>query len=76
MCEPGDVGGYIKATVRAVDESLRAEAEVTIGPIGIDVMIKRLIDGALYASSLLSQVIVSEKSKKSNVTVRLSPRTM
>ncbi len=43
MCEPGDVGAYIKAVARSVDESIRAEAEVTIGPIGIDVMMKRLI---------------------------------
>lgn len=57
MCEPSDVGGYIRAVVRSLDESIRAEAEVTIGPIGIDVMIKRVIDGALYAGSLLSQVI-------------------
>lgn len=43
MCEPGDVGAYIKAVVRSVDETVRGEAEVTIGPIGIDVMMKRLI---------------------------------
>lgn len=43
MCEPGDVGGYIRAVIRSVDETIRAEAEVTIGPIGIDVMLKRII---------------------------------
>jgi hypothetical protein len=59
MCEPGDVGGYIKANIRSVDESVRGEAEVTIGPIGIDVMMKRLIEGALYSSNLLSQVVVA-----------------
>ena len=64
MCEPGDVGGYIKAIVRSVDDSIRGEAEVTIGPIGIDVMMKRLIEGALYSGTLLSQVIVCEKDRK------------
>jgi len=59
MCETGDVGGYIKANIRSVDESVRGEAEVTIGPIGIDVMMKRLIEGALYSSNLLSQVVVA-----------------
>jgi hypothetical protein len=43
MCEPGDVGGYIKAIVRSVDESIRGEAEVIVGPIAIDVMVKRVI---------------------------------
>jgi hypothetical protein len=58
MCEPGDVGGYIQAVVRSVDETIRAEAEITIGPIGIDSMIKRIIEGALYSGSLLSQVVL------------------
>jgi len=34
---------------------------VTIGPIGIDVMMKRLIEGALYSGTLLSQVVCVEK---------------
>lgn len=76
MCEPGDVGGYIKAVVRSVDESIRAEAEVVVGPIGIDVMVKRVIDGALYAGSLLSQVVVCERNRKNNVTIRLYNRTV
>jgi hypothetical protein len=76
MCEPGDVGGYIKAVVRSVDESIRAEAEVVVGPIGIDVMVKRVIDGALYAGSLLSQVVVCERNRKNNVTIRLYNRTI
>ena len=58
MCEPGDVGAYIRAVVRPVEDQLKAEAEVTIGPIGIDVMMKRLIEGALYQNSLLSQVVL------------------
>lgn len=76
MCEPGDVGGFIKAVVRSVDETVRGEAEVVVGPIGIDVMVKRVIDGALYAGSLLSQVVVCERSRKNNVTVRLYSRTI
>ena len=60
MCEPGDVGAYIKAIVKSVDDP-KAEAEVTIGPIGIDVMMKRLIEGALYSGTLLSQVVCVEK---------------
>lgn len=43
MCEPGDVGAYIKANIKSVDESIKGEAEVTVGPICIDVMMKRLI---------------------------------
>ena len=43
MCEPGDVGAYIRAVVRPVEDQVKGEAEVTIGPIGIDVMMKRLI---------------------------------
>jgi hypothetical protein len=76
MCEPGDVGGYIKAVIRSVDESIGGEAEVAVGPIGIDVMVKRVIDGALYAGSLLSQVVVCERNRKNNVTVRLHARTI
>ena len=58
MCEPNDVGGYIKAIVRTTDDYMRQQAQVTIGPIAIDVMIKRVIDGALYSGSLLSQVVI------------------
>jgi hypothetical protein len=76
MCEPGDVGGYIKAIVRSVDESIRGEAEVIVGPIAIDVMVKRVIEGALYAGSLLSQVVLCERERKSNVTIRLGARTI
>jgi hypothetical protein len=76
MCEPGDVGGYIKAIVRSVDESIRGEAEVIVGPIAIDVMVKRVIEGALYAGSLLSQVVLCERERKSNVTIRLGTRTI
>ena len=76
MCEPGDVGGYIKAVIRSVDESISGEAEAVIGPIGIDVMVKRVIDGALYAGNLLSQVIICERERKNNVTVRLYNRTI
>jgi hypothetical protein len=75
MCEPGDVGGYIKAIVRSVDVTFRAEAEVTIGPIGIDVMMKRLIEGALYSGTLLSQVTVCERDRKNNITLRLNTKT-
>ena len=74
MCEPGDVGAYIKAVVRPVEDPIRAEAEVTIGPIGIDVMMKRLIEGALYQDSLLSQVVICEKERKNNVTVKLTSK--
>lgn len=70
------MGGFIKAVVRSVDETVRGEAEVVVGPIGIDVMVKRVIDGALYAGSLLSQVVVCERSRKNNVTVRLYSRTI
>ena len=76
MCEPGDVGSYIKAVVKSVDDTVRAEAEVVIGPIGIDVMMKRLIEGAMYSGSLLSQVTVCEKERKNNVSLRLNTRTM
>lgn len=76
MCEPGDVGGFIKAVIRSVDESISGEAEAVIGPIGIDVMVKRVIDGALYAGNLLSQVIICERERKNNVTVRLYNRTI
>lgn len=76
MCEPGDVGGYIQAVVRSVDETIRAEAEVTIGPIGIDSMIKRIIEGALYSGSLLSQVVLHEKERSCNINVRLNARTI
>jgi len=76
MCEPGDVGGYIKAIVRSVDESIRGEAEVIVGPIAIDVMVKRVIEGALYAGSLLSQVVLCERERKTNVTIRLGARTI
>lgn len=76
MCEPGDVGGYIKAVVRSVDESLKAQAEVKIGPIGIDVMMKRIIQGNLYSGSLESKVVVCKKDKKNNVQLRLNTRTM
>lgn len=76
MCEPGDVGAYIKAVVRSVDESVRGEAEVTIGPIGIDAMMKRLIEGALYSGSLLSQVTVCEKDRKNNVSLRLNTKSI
>lgn len=76
MCEPGDVGGYIKAIVKSVDESIRGEAEVIVGPIAIDVMVKRVIEGALYAGSLLSQVVLCERERKSNVTIRLGARTI
>ena len=54
------MGAYIKAVIRSVDDP-KAEAEVTIGPIGIDVMMKRLIEGALYSGTLLSQVVCVEK---------------
>jgi len=40
------------------------------------VMVKRVIDGALYAGSLLSQVVVCERNRKNNVTVRLHARTI
>ena len=76
MCEPGDVGGYIRAQIRSADASITAEAEVTIGPIAIDVMIKRLLDGALYSGSLLSQVVVCEKERRKDVTLRLHCRQM
>lgn len=76
MCEPGDVGSYIKAVVKSVDDTVRAEAEVVIGPIGIDVMMKRLIEGAMYSGSLLSQVTVCEKDRKNNVSLRLNTRTI
>jgi hypothetical protein len=39
-------------------------------------MMKRLIEGALYSGSLLSQVIVSEKDKKNNISLRIGTRTM
>jgi hypothetical protein len=76
MCEPGDVGAYIKAVVKSVDDTVRAEAEVIIGPIGIDVMMKRLIEGAMYSGSLLSQITVCEKDRKNNVSLRLNTRNM
>ena len=76
MCEPGDVGAYIKAVVKSVDATVKAQAEVTIGPIAIDAMMKRLIEGALYSNSLLSQVVVCEKDKKNNVSLRLNTRNM
>ena len=60
--------------MRPVDDPIRAEAEVTIGPIGIDVMMKRLIEGALYQDSLLSQVVICEKDRKNNVTVKLGSK--
>ena len=72
MCEPGDVGAYIKAVIKSVEDPLRCNAEVSIGPIGIDVMMKRLIEGALYQNNLLSQVVICEKDKKNNVTLKLS----
>lgn len=49
---------------------------MTIGPIRIDVMLKRLIDGALYSGTLLSQVTVVEARVKRNATIRLTSRTM
>ena len=61
MCDPSDVGGYIRAQIHSADTSLTAKADVTIGPIAIDVMIKRLLDGALYSGSLLSQVVLCER---------------
>ena len=77
MCEPGDVGAYIQARVRSAEEGpSRGEAEVTIGPIGIDVTMKRLIEGALYSNSLLSQVTVCEKDRKNNVSFRLNVGNM
>lgn len=39
-------------------------------------MIKRLIDGALYNESLLSQVIVVEGEDKFNVNFRLTRTVM
>jgi hypothetical protein len=39
-------------------------------------MMKRLIEGALYSSTLLSQVVVCEKDKRTNVTMRLNPTDM
>lgn len=62
--------------MRSVDDQFRAEAEVTIGPIGIDVMIKRLIEGALYSGTLLSQVVVCERERRNNVTLRLNSTNM
>lgn len=47
-----------------------------IGPIRIDAMLKRLIDGALYGESLLSQLILVEGQDKLNVNLRLGKRTM
>ena len=49
---------------------------MTVGPIGIDVMMKRLIEGALYQDSLLSQVILCEKDRKNNITVKLTSTEM
>jgi hypothetical protein len=39
-------------------------------------MIKRVIDGALYAGNLLSQVVIRERERKNNITVRLYNRTI
>ena len=39
-------------------------------------MMKRLIEGALYSGSLLSQVTVCEKDRKNNVSFRLNTLTM
>ena len=47
-----------------------------MGPIGIDVMVKRVIDGALYAGTLLSQVVISDHNRKKNATLRLFARTI
>jgi len=55
---------------------ISGEAEATIGPIRIDPMLKRLIDGALYSESLLSQVIIVEGEEKFNVNLRLTKNTM
>ena len=37
---------------------------------------KRLIEGALYSNSLLSQVTVCEKDRKNNVSFRLNVGNM
>lgn len=39
-------------------------------------MVKRVIDGALYAGNLLSQVVVCERERKNHVTIRLFSRTI
>jgi len=39
-------------------------------------MLKRLIDGALYSESLLSQVIVIEGEEKLNINLRMYKNTM
>jgi len=39
-------------------------------------MVKRVIEGALYAGSLLSQVVLCERERKTNVTIRLGARTI
>jgi hypothetical protein len=39
-------------------------------------MLKRIIEGALYSGSLLSQVVVCERERKSNINLRLNARTM
>ena len=59
MCEPSDVGSFVKAVVTSTDFSVKAFAEVIVGPIGIDVMMKRLIEGALHADKLISQIKIA-----------------
>jgi hypothetical protein len=75
FCEPGDVGGYIKAVVKSVDEPI-SKAEVIIGPIGIDVMMKGMIENALYAKKLTSQVKVCEREHSKDVDVTLFERNI
>ena len=76
MCQPADVGSYIQAKVQSSEDTIQSFAEVTIGPIRIDVMIRRLIDGALYSGSLLSQVVVAERDMRRNVTLRIGTQKL
>jgi hypothetical protein len=59
-----------------LDSALGGEAEATIGPIRIDPMLKRLIDGALYNQTLLSQIIIVEGEDKMNVNLRMGRNTL
>lgn len=75
-CEPTDAGGFIRAVVRPRDSLTPGEAEVTIGPIAIDVMLKQNIERALYSGSLLSHVVVAERDERRHIEVRLNTRTL
>ena len=39
-------------------------------------MMKKLMEGALYQGSLLSQVVLCERDKKNNITVKLTSNEM